>query len=192
MWSGRIGGLLVVAGGLLFAIAVAIYVGGGGVGFGRGDVSGLVVDASLALFGGGAAVLSLGGPRPQLDGRVVRVGLATLAVGQLGLLALSVMAAGSTVERLESLAPPILGAASLGSLLTGLGLARAPGPSRAVGSLFLAGMVLLVLVTTLGNSGMWALPPHTVLAALVMAVLGNIGVGVLAINASRSAMVASV
>jgi hypothetical protein len=53
-------------------------------------------------------------------------------------------------------------------------------------------MVLLVLVTTLGNSGMWALPPHTVLAALVMAVLGNIGVGVLAINASRSAMVASV
>jgi hypothetical protein len=192
MWSGRIGGLLVVAGGLLFAIAVAIYVGGGGVGFGRGDVSGLVVDASLALFGGGAVVLSLGGPRPLPDGRVVRVGLGTLAVGQLGLLALSVMAAGSTVDRLEILFPLILGAASLGSLLTGLGLVRTPGPARTVGSLFLAGMLFLVLVTTLGNSGMWALPPHTVLAALVLTVLGKIGVGVLAINGGRSAMIASV
>lgn len=85
----------------------------------------------------------------------------------------------------------ILWAAFLGSLITGLALARTPGPSRAVGSLFVAGMVLLVLTTIVGNSAMRALPPHAILAALALAVLGNIGVGVLAINGSRSAMVAS-
>jgi hypothetical protein len=141
MWSGRIGGMLVVAGGLLFAIALVIHLRGGGVGFGGGDVSGLVVDASLAL---------------------------------------------------ETLVPLIFGAALLGSLGTGLALVRTPGPSQPVGSLFLVGVVLVVLATTLSNSGMWALPPHAILAAIVVAVLGNIGVGVLAINSSRSALVDSV
>lgn len=101
MWFGQIGGKLVVGGGVLFVIAVAIYVGGGGVGFGGLDASGLVVDASLALFGCGAAVLSVGGPRP-LHGRVVRVGLGTLAVGQLSALALSVAVAASTFDSLEA------------------------------------------------------------------------------------------
>lgn len=186
MWFGRIGGLLVVSGGVLFMIAAAIYMGGGGI-------DDLVVDASLALFGCGAGVLSVGGPRP-LHGRVVRAGLGILAVGQLSYLALSLIATASTFDQLGSLPLIIwrvgLGAAFVGSLITGLSLVLTRGPSRVVGSLFLAGMLLLALMAILGNMRI-ALPLHAVLWALALAVLGNTGVGVLAINGSRPATVAS-
>lgn len=188
---GRIGGLLIVGGGALFAVAVANYLNGGGVGFGRGDASALVVDLSLVLFAGGAALLAVAGPRPLLHGRVARVGLATLAVGQISLLALSMAAASFTVEGLERLGPPIFGTALLGSLLTGLGLVTRHGPARAVGSLFLAGVALTAVVTILGIERMWVPPAHTVLAAMGLAVLGNVGVGVLAITGSRSALIES-
>jgi hypothetical protein len=186
MWFGRIGGLLVVSGGVLFVIAGAIYVGGSGI-------DSLFVDASLALFGCGAGVLSVGGSRP-LHGRVVRLGLATLAVGQLSYLAFSIIATASTFDPLGSLLQVLrvgLGAAFLGSLITALSLVRTRGPSRVAGSLFLAGMLLLALMAILGNLRI-ALPPHAVLWALAMAVLGNTGIGVLALNGTRPGTVASV
>jgi hypothetical protein len=185
MWFGRIGGLLVLGGGVLFMIAGAIYVGGGGI-------DNLFVDASLALFGCGAGVLSVGGPRP-LHGRLVRLGLGTLAVGQLSYLAFSIIATASTFDQLGSLLQILrvgLGAAFLGSLITGLSLVRTRGTSRLVGSLFLAGMLLLALMAILGDMRI-ALPPHAVLWALALAVLGNTGVGLLAINGSRPATIAA-
>jgi hypothetical protein len=51
-------------------------------------------------------------------------------------------------------------------------------------------MLLLALMAILGNMRI-ALPLHAVLWALAVAVLGNTGVGVLAINGSRPATVAS-
>jgi hypothetical protein len=72
-------------------IAAAIYVGGG--------IDNLLLDASPALFGCGAGVLSVGGRRP-LRGRLVRLGLGTLAVGQLSYLAVSIIATASTFDQL--------------------------------------------------------------------------------------------
>jgi hypothetical protein len=75
-------------------------------------------------------------------------------------------------------------ASVLGALITALSLVRTPpGPSRGVGLLFLAGMLLFVLTT------LYAQPLQAIAGAL--AVLGGTGVGVLAINGSRSAPVAS-
>ena len=188
MSFGRIGGLLVVGGCVLFMIAVAIVMGGGGVGIGLRDVGGLVLAASLALVGSGAAVLSVAGPWP-LHGRVVRVGLGALAVGLVSLLVSSIVGAAASPGHEESLPMFVLLivgllASVLGALITGLSLVRTPpGPSRGVGLLFLAGMLLFVLTT------LYAQPLQAIAGAL--AVLGGTGVGVLAINGSRSAPVAS-
>jgi hypothetical protein len=193
MGFGRIGGMLVVGGCVLFMIAVAIAMGGGGVGIGLRDVGGLVLAASLALVGSGAAVLSVAGPWP-LHGRVVRVGLGALAVGLVSLLVSSIVGAAASPghedqESLPMLVLLVVGllATVLGPLITGLSLVRRPGPSRAVGSLLLAGMLLLVL-TTLASP---AVDQHLQEIAGALVVLGGTGVGVLAINGSRSAPVAS-
>ena len=188
MGFGRIGGMLVVGGCVLFMIAVAIAMSGGSVGLGGRDAGGLVLAASLALVGSGAAVLSVAGPRP-LNGRAVRVGLGTLSVGLVSLLASSIMVVASTVGSEESLPMLVLVfvglvASVVGALITALSLVRTPpGPSRGVGLLFLAGMLLFVLTT------LYAQPLQAIAGAL--AVLGGTGVGVLAINGSRSAPVAS-
>ena len=79
-----------------------------------------------------------------------------------------------------------------GPLVTGLSLVRAPGPSRRVGALFLAGLVLLVLREILRpyvGEANWA----DALAVLgwVGIFLSALAVGVLAINGDRSARLAS-
>jgi hypothetical protein len=188
MWFGRIGGGLVLGGGVLFAIALATYLNGGGT-------SGLAPDAALALFAGGALVLAATGPKP-LDDRGVRIGLGMLAVGQLSLLALAILTASPTFDPIGNRAFTVLTAvglwaAFLGSLLTGLALVPTPRLSRAVGSLFLLGMLLLAGLEILGNTLHVPLPPHAILAGLGLAVLGDIGVGVLAIIGSRSGTPAS-
>lgn len=199
MWFGRIGGLLVVGGCVLFMIAAAIAIAGGGVGIGLRDVGGLVVAASLALGGSGAAILSVAGPGP-LHGRVTRIGLGILAVGLLSSLASSTMAAASAGHEasLPIFVLFIVGSLStvLGSLVTGLSLVRAPGPSRAVGLVFLAGLLLLAFSRIPANMASDALPLQEIAAALAVlggigVVLGGAGVGVLAISGGRSAAATS-
>ena len=201
MGFGRIGGLLVVGGCVLFVVTGAIFAGGGAVRIGDGAIGGLSLAASLALVGSGAAVLSIAGPRP-LHGRAVRVGLGILAVGMLSSLASSAIAAGLAYDPLEDGPCVILflvgGLATIiGSPVTVLSLVRGGGRPRAVGSLFLAGLLLVILGGFLGagtNPNPDPLPvigrALAVLGALVI-VLGGTGVGVLAINGSRSAPVAS-
>jgi len=201
MGFGRIGGVFVVGGWVLFVVTGAIFAGGGAVRIGDGAIGGLVLAASLALVGSGAAVLSIAGPRP-LHGRAVRVGLGILAVGMLSSLASSAIAAGLAYDPLEDGPFVILflvgGLATIiGSPVTVLSLVRAGGRPRAVGSLFLAGLLLVILGGFLGagtNPNPDPLPvigrALAVLGALVI-VLGGTGVGVLAINGSRSAPVAS-
>ena len=201
MGFGRIGGVFVVGGWVLFVVTGAIFAGGGAVRIGDGAIGGLALAASLALVGSGAAVLSIAGPRP-LHGRAVRVGLGILAVGMLSSLASSAIAAGLTYDPLEDGPFVILflvgGLATIiGSPVTVLSLVRAGGRPRAVGSLFLAGLLLVILGGFLGagtNPNPDPLPvigrALAVLGALVI-VLAGTGVGVLAINGSRSAPVAS-
>jgi hypothetical protein len=201
MGFGRIGGMLVVGGCVLFVVTGAIFVVGGTLHIGDGEIGSLALAASLALVAFGAAVLSVTGPRP-LNGRAVRVGLGILAVGLLSSLASSAIAAGLTYDPLEDGPFVILflvgGLATIiGSPVTVLSLVRAGGRPRAVGSLFLAGLLLVILGGLLGagtNPNPDPLPvigrALAVLGALVI-VLGGTGVGVLAINGSRSAPVAS-
>jgi len=201
MGFGRIGGVFVVGGWVLFVVTGAIFAGGGAVRIGDGAIGGLALAASLALVGSGAAVLSIAGPRP-LHGRAVRVGLGILAVGMLSSLASSAIAAGLAYDPLEDGPCVILflvgGLATIiGSPVTVLSLVRGGGRPRAVGSLFLAGLLLVILGGFLGagtNPNPDPLPvigrALAVLGALVI-VLAGTGVGVLAINGSRSAPVAS-
>lgn len=201
MGFGRIGGVFVVGGWVLFVVTGAIFAGGGAVRIGDGAIGGLALAASLALVGSGAAVLSIAGPRP-LHGRAVRVGLGILAVGMLSSLASSAIAAGLAYDPLEDGPFVILflvgGLATIiGSPVTVLSLVRGGGRPRAVGSLFLAGLLLVILGGFLGagtNPNPDPLPvigrALAVLGALVI-VLAGTGVGVLAINGSRSAPVAS-
>ena len=203
MSFGRIGGALFVGGNVLFMVAAAIAAGGGTVGIGVRDAEGRpaadlgvwVVTAALILVGSGAAILGAIGPRP-LSGLGMRVGLGTLGIGLFSLLALSVL---SLVFALDfdigwPAALLIIGLVATvgGPLVTGLSLVRAPRPSREVGALFLAGLVLLVLREILrpyvGDAN-WA----DALAVLgwVGIFLSAIAVGILAINGDRSTRLAS-
>src|SRR4029077_11705717 len=95
-------GWLIVGGGVAVGIAILKYLAGDGVSFGSPNASGLLIDAALAMFGAGATALGVAGPRP-LAGRLARIGLGLLALGQLSLLALSVLLAASSPGSVASL-----------------------------------------------------------------------------------------
>jgi len=180
--------MLIVGGGVLSVPAAALAGPAGPGDTGGRDVGNLVINASLALLGSGAGVLSLFGPSP-LHGRTVRIGLGTLAVGLVGLLVSSIIPIPAGSDSLQSWPYIISGAIglsamALGSLLMVLALVRTPGPCRVVGSLFLAGLLLFVLAIPL-NTGL------LLQIALTLVVLGVTGVGLLAINGDRSAADAS-
>ena len=188
MRSGRAGGWLTLGGGAAVGIAILRYLTGGGVSFGSTNPSGLLILAALALFGSGATVLGVGG-LPPLDGTLARVGLASLAVGQLSLLALSIVLAASSPESIPSLPVYPLDllatvAAELGLVLIGVALVRLPGLPRLVGAVLLAGALALAGAAFASVILRLTLPGHTVLWALVLAIAGNVGIGLLAVLAA--------
>lgn len=188
MRFGRIGGMLIMGGVVLFVLGYALMIVGAAVG---SPLTGV----ATALIGSGAATLCAAGPRP-LRGRVTRIGLGTLAVGLASLLGSSIVAAMLTFDPLESLPFGVLLiggflAMALGSLVTALSLVRAPGPSRVVGSLLLAGPLLFLLAGTIGPH-VGDVPFLSVIAeALVILgaigfVLGGTGLGLLAFKGDRA------
>lgn len=196
MRLGRIAGMLIIGGSLLSLPAGVLYGPAGPGDSGHLDLGNLIMNVCLALLGSGAAVLSAAGPRP-LGGRDVRIGLATLAIGLLGLLVSSIIPIPAGSNSLESWPYIISGSIGLlatatGSLLSFVSLARASGPSQTVGRLFLAGLLLVVAFSLLGN-GAIALGPLRVIAELLAAlggvaiVLAAAGLGMLAIGGERSA-----
>jgi hypothetical protein len=146
---GRLGGVLVIAGWVLIAATITIFGAGNSVQIGGDTIGGLALAASLGVIGGGMAVLSLTGPRP-LQGRIMRLGLGFLAVGLLGSLASTVIAAGLEYDPLEN-GPFVITflvgalATTIGVPVTVLSLVRTSGPTRTVGLLFLAGLVCVFL-----------------------------------------------
>ena len=200
MGWGRIGGVLVVGGSALCLPAAALYGPAEPGDTGLRDLGNLVLNASLALLGCGTAVLAIAGSRP-LDGRNVRIGLATLATGLLGMLVSSIIPIPAGSNSLQSW-PYIISAAigvlatAIGTLVTVLSLARAPGQSQRVAGLFLAGLLLVVVFSLLAN-GAIDLGPLQAIAEL-LAALGGVAIvlsvatlGVLAIRGDRSAPDAS-
>lgn len=130
MRYGRIGGMLVMGGVVLFVVGYALMIVGAAAG-------NLVTGTAIALIGSGAAILCVTGPTP-LHGRVIRVGLGALAVGLASLLASSIVASTLTYDPLENGPFVILGIGgflgiAFGSLITVASLLRAPGRPRAVG-----------------------------------------------------------
>ena len=199
MWFGRIGGMLVVGGCVLCLLAAAIAVGDGNADSGLDAVLQALVPAALAPIGFGAAVVSVAGPKP-LDGRTMRVGLGTLAVGLLSYLAATFLPVPAGSNSLQSWPHIILGivgllATVLGLPVTALSLVRVPGPSRTAGSLLLAGLLLLTFAGILSNS--WTDQPFRLIAGALEVfgfsgiLLGLTCIGALAINGDRSAAVAS-
>lgn len=199
---GRIGGLLVVGGWVLAAVTAAIVAGGGGIGVGGsvgGSVGSLTLATAVGLVGAGSAVLAIAGPNP-LDGRAVRVGLGLLGIGLIAWMA--AIGGGGAVrmdqpEILVVLALAFVGllGTSLGTLITVVSLIRASGRSRRVGSLFLVGLVLLVLAGLVSKIGTGGLPYDVIAAALAVLgatgmFVGGAGIGLLGIGGDRSPAVA--
>jgi hypothetical protein len=194
-WA-RIAGILIVAGSALSLPAAAISgpVGPGDTG-GR-DLGSLVLNACLALLGSGAALLSIAGPTP-LGGRNLRIGLGTLAIGLLSLLASSLIPIPTGSNELQSWPFIVSGAIGLlatvtGTLVTVVSLARTPGPARLVARLFSVGLALVVVFSLLGNGVIALGPLHVVVEFLavlggVVIVLAATSLGVLAITAGPSA-----
>jgi hypothetical protein len=189
MRYGRIGGMLVMGGVVLFVVGYALMILGAAAG-------NLVTGTAIALIGSGAAILCVTGPTP-LHGGVIRVGLGALAVGFASLLASSIVASTLTYDPLENGPFVILGIVgflgiALGSLFTAVSLLREPGPSRVVGSLLVAGPMLFLLAGTLS--------PHVadvpllsvvagefVILGAIGFVLGGAGIGMLVIRGDRPA-----
>lgn len=197
MWFGRIGGLLVIGGCALLSVVVAT--GGAGPvgveGHPNRDIGNLVLNASLALLGSGAAALGLAGPGP-LHGRTVRIGLGMLSVGLLSVLVSSIIPIPAGSNSLESWPYIIAGAVGLlamavGMPLTVLSLVRVSGPTRVVGSLLLMGLLLLPVAAILSVN--WTDQPFRSIAGVLELIgfsgifVGLVGIGVLAINGDRSA-----
>ena len=198
MRLGRIGGLLVVGGWGLFILVGAIVIAGGSVGIGARSVGGLVLDAALGLIGSGAAVLSIAGPTPR-NGRAMRIGLGLLAVGLLSFFLGAIIAGASEFDPLESIPVIVLvfgggWAALIGVVVTDIALVRAPGRSRLVGLLLLAGFGLCIAAIVLAGGNARLLDGITAATAALGGIgiaLSGIGVGLLAIDGGRAATVSA-
>jgi hypothetical protein len=186
MSTGRIGGLLFSGGLVLLVVAGAILIAHGAVGIDR-DLQPLIA-ASLGLVGVGAFVLRLDGP-PPLRGRLVKLGLTSLAIGSV-ILAVAVLEWGSLrgIE-LDFLLVSMVGgggAVVLGALAVALALARMRGRWEWPGLMLLAGMTLVLLGTWGATAGPLGAMAQTVTAAGgIVIILGALGMGLLATVASE-------
>lgn len=184
---GWIGGLLIIGGTVLVLPAAALS----GPAVASDDASlrdvNLLMNASLALLGSGVGVLGVFGPRP-FHGRGIRIGLGALCVGLLSFVVFLTIPIPSGFND-ASYGPTayslVIGAVAsvLGYVFTVGALVQMPGPSRVVGSLLLASLVLLLLAVPLAD--------ELREFALIPLVLGVIGIGALAIRGDRSAPAAS-
>ena len=149
--------MLILAGGALALMAIAIALAGGAVGLGRTDPAGLAFTATTACVGLGALVLGIAGHAP-LSGRPLRIGLIVLGVGLVAVCASAIPAGIATTDPLSSL--PIVALAVIGFGLTPIGwlvagiALLADGPrSRIVGVLVLVGAALIVAGVVAGGGG---------------------------------------
>lgn len=192
MWFRRIGGTLIAGGCVLNMITIATVV------VGSSDLEWIVPGGGLVLISLGAITLCVAGTKP-IDGRAIRVGLGMLGVGLLSYLSGNVLPVREGSNNLQSWPHIILLFGGvviivLGFLVTLVSLVRAPGPSRAVGSVLFLGLLLFPIAGLL--SAVWTDEPfRSIVTGLVVLgssgiFLGLIGIGGLAIVGDRSGPVA--
>lgn len=179
----RVGGILMIAGVALTAILTAMAASGQPVGLGGPSVNQWAVIACLALLGGGAAAIGLGGAAP-FDARATRSGLGIFAVGSLSLAASGIVAArlvSGEADPLGDLPTMVLGLGGLlvpiGVIVTGASLLRSTGLARVAGACLLAGP--LIAIGTLAAS-----IPIGVALGWLLAGVGLMGVAWLAVRVS--------
>ncbi len=194
MRFGQIGGVLVVGGSIACLVAMTIIVAGDNAGSGLYSLALTIALPAVALIALGALVLGVAGPRP-FDGRTIRIGFGMLGAGFLCYLAANVIPAPGVSNNLQSW-PHIIGllggalAMAVGVLVTGLALARSPGPLRVAGMLLVAGLLLLPFAAIVSNMSMEG-QPFPIGGALEVlgfagVCLGVAGIGALAITGDRS------
>jgi hypothetical protein len=194
--AGRIGGGLILGGCVLLASGIATGATGPASvdGTPLRDVGMVLLNGALALLGSGAAVLGVTGAEP-LDRRPVRAGLVVLSVGLASLVACILIPIPAGSNSLASLPYVLFGgigilAIVIGTLVTVVSLARAPGEPRIVGALFLVGLLLAIGFRLLAN-GVIAPGPLQLVVELLAALGGGAmlvavaGLGMLAIRGGR-------
>lgn len=198
MLPARVGGLLLIAGSATIAAWAIAFAGpaapgpAGPAGPREARSDTLLVTAFSLLLGVGAGAVAIASP-PPFGSRSARFGLGLLSVGMLAVaLGRSVVVIPAGSNELSSLPYLILVfggglAIIIGSLLCGASLARSPRPGpRGVGFLLLAGPLSLPLAAAI------SVPLHVdasliVMIGVMLLILGFVGIGLLALSASRSA-----
>jgi len=190
---GRVGGILLLGSGIaLVAYRMVEGLGAAGVISSASAALGLTLTASFLLEGAGAALVSLAGP-PPLDGRATRLGLALVAVGQLGMMA-AILGLRATLGRggsepAEALTSAVFLAPVAGILVIGLSLVRGSRRSRVVGLCLLASLVGVVIGPAgdaLGLAGLLTSSLRLLDDGLFL--IGVVGLGILAIGGDRAVL----
>ena len=174
----RIGGILIVAAAVLFALTLVIAAGGGSVSV-RGNGPGSdTATVALVLLGVGLAMLAIAGP-PPLHGRVVRAGFWLVVIGG----AAELLTAGVAVESWLVVIFLLGGLVVLvGVIVSGIGLLLTPGPARRVGLGFAAGIALAVVAGFVSNDPGIAFSAETEALRAAMNVLAIVAAGLLIVS----------
>jgi hypothetical protein len=147
MRIGTAGGLLIIAASVMFAAAALIALTGGSVYVGWESPGAVAVTIAVILLAAGAGLVALAGPE-RLGGRLVRGGLALVAVGLISTIATSKVGASSMLV-LVYLGGGLL--SLIGVAVASIGLARSRGGRRAGGTL-LAGLILFAAAGAIANA----------------------------------------
>jgi hypothetical protein len=107
---------LVVAGGILFVVAIVYGALGHSVGFGNAEIGSLVLDLSILAFAASAGLVAASGSIP----RSTRIGLGLLAVGLVVFVTSGLIGAAMPYDPLESLPVVILTLISIATTLLGV------------------------------------------------------------------------
>jgi hypothetical protein len=137
MRIGTAGGLLIIAASVMFALAALIGLAGGSVYVGWEAPGAVAVTIAVILLAVGAGLVALVGPR-RLGGRLIRGGLALVAVGLISTIATSKVGVSSILV-IVYLGGGLL--SLIGVAIASIGLARSRGGRRAGGTL-LVGLIL--------------------------------------------------
>ena len=165
----RLGGGLLVVGGLIAVGLIAIAVAGGEVGLGGPSATDLLASVSVAAVGIGGAALSLRGFRMS-GPRSTNIGLGLAAIGLLGL---AVSASANTGSDTSPLLWVLLGSIALlivGLPLTAVALLLGAARSRLAGFLLATGCAGLLLHIATGSVLSWALLAGIPLGLVVIGV----------------------
>jgi hypothetical protein len=170
-----VGGLMVIGAAMLLALTVGIALLGGSASIRGAGAGSLTLTAGALLLGLGSGLLAIAGI-PPLDGRIVRAGLALVALGIATNIATSDASASSVLVYAY-----LFGglAAWLGTILAAIGLLRAPGRPRLVGLTFVGGVVVALVAGVIANEPGTGLAVDGAISRQVLGLVATAGAGLM-------------